>query len=161
MVLLCSSVSQHLIGQPLYCSTANAGLWGERQWWWLHACVAQQYGLASTAARPSSTGISPHNLLPHIPSDLSLHNQQQPLPWDHSTIPKLHLPAAAPSRVPAFLSRRCMAAARTVWFSFYLDCHRKAVSLSALNISPLTQIIAWMWGTVLQFPAPRGQVHSY
>ena len=34
------------------------------------------------------------------------------------------------------------AVARTVWFSFHLGCHRWAVSLSALNVSPLTQTIA-------------------
>ena len=39
-----------------------------------------------------------------------------------------------------------MAAARTVWFLFLLGCHRSAVSLSALNVSPLTQTIAPMWG---------------
>jgi len=48
------------------------------------------------------------------PLDLSLHSQQQPLPWDYSTMPKLHLPATAPSRGPTFLSGVCMAAARTV-----------------------------------------------
>ena len=36
------------------------------------------------------------------PLDLSLHSQQQPSPWDCSTIPKLQLPASAPSRRPAF-----------------------------------------------------------
>ena len=36
------------------------------------------------------------------------------------------------------------------WFSFHLGCHRSAVSLSALNVSPLTQTIALMWG---QMPA--------
>ena len=34
-----------------------------------------------------------------------------------------------------------MALARPVWFSFHLGCHRSAVSLSALNVSPLTQIL--------------------
>ena len=48
------------------------------------------------------------------PLDLSLHSQQQPSPWDYSTIPKLQLPATAPSRGPTFLSGVCMAAARTV-----------------------------------------------
>ena len=43
---------------------------------------------------------SPSHLL-----DLSLHSQQQPLPWDCSTISKLLLPAAAPSRGPVSLSR--------------------------------------------------------
>ena len=45
---------------------------------------------------------------PSHPLDLSLCSQQQPLPWDCSTIPKLQLPAAAPSRGPVFLSRVCM-----------------------------------------------------
>ena len=41
---------------------------GERLWWWLHWLhVTQQYRLASMAAWLSSTGISHHNLLPHIP----------------------------------------------------------------------------------------------
>ena len=30
--------------------------------------------------------------------------------------------------------------ARTVWFSFHLGCHRSAVSLLALNVSPLRQL---------------------
>ena len=46
-----------------------------------------------------------------------------------------------------------MAVPRTVWFSFHLGCHRSAVSLPALNISPLTQTIALMWGqTPASFP---------
>ena len=41
----------------------------ERLRWWLHHLrMTQQYCLASMAARLSSTGISHHNLLPHIPS---------------------------------------------------------------------------------------------
>jgi len=51
---------------------------------------------------------------PSHPLDLSLHSQQQPPPWDCSQIPKLQLPAAAPSRRPVFLSQVCMASARTV-----------------------------------------------
>ena len=61
-----------LMGQPLYCWAANAGdagLWGERLWWWLHPLhVTQHYCLASMAARLFSTGIWHLNLLPHIPS---------------------------------------------------------------------------------------------
>ena len=38
-----------------------------------------------------------------------------------------------------------MALARTVSFSFHLGCHRSVVSLSALYVSPLTQIIALKW----------------
>ena len=89
---------------------------------------------------------------PLHPLDLSLYSQQQPSHWDCSTIPKLQLPAAAPFRGPAFLPSICMAAARTVWFSFHLGCHISAVSLSALNVSPLTQTIALLWiGPLLQF----------
>ena len=86
----------------------------------------------------------PQSPLSH-PLDLSLHSEQQPLPWDFSTTPELQLPAAAPSRGPVSLSGICMAAARTVWFSFLLCCPISAVLLSAWNVSPLIQIIASMW----------------
>ena len=56
------------------------------------------------------SGISHHRHFPpqsppSHPLDLSLCSQQQPSPWDCSTIPKLQLPAAVPSRGPASLSR--------------------------------------------------------
>ena len=93
---------------------------------------------------------------PLHPLDLSLCSQQQPSPWDRSTIPNLQLPATAPSGGPAALSGVCVAAARTVRFSFHLGCHRSTVLLSALNVSPLTQTIAPMWGLdpLLQFLHP-------
>ena len=91
---------------------------------------------------------------PSCPLALSLHSQQQPLPWDCSTIPMCQLPAVVTSRGPASLSRLCMAAARTVWFSFYLGCYRSAALFSASNVSPLTQTVAPMWGPLLQFPHP-------
>ena len=53
-----------------------------------------------------------------------------------------------------------MAAARTVWFSFHLGCHRSAVSLSDLNVSPLAQTIAPMWGLDPCFSSPTGQRSS-
>ena len=109
------------------------------------------------ATQLSSTCISHHSLLPHIPFTPSLHSQQQPLPWDGSTIPKLQLPNTAPSRGSTSLFGVCMAAARTVWFSFYLGCRRSAVSLSALNVSPLTQTIAPMWGSDACFSSPSCQ----
>ena len=81
--------------------------------------MTQHYRLTSVAAQPPSTGISHHRHLPppsppSHPLDPSLHSQQQPLSWDCSTIPKLQLPAAAPSRGPASLSGVRVAAARTV-----------------------------------------------
>ena len=69
-------------------------------------------------------------------------------------IPKLQLPAAAPSRRRMFLSVVCMAATRTVWFSLHLDWHRSAVSFSALNVSPLTKTIASLWGLYPCFNSP-------
>ena len=51
---------------------------------------------------------------PSCPLGLSLHSQQQPLPWDCSTIPMCQLPAVVTSREPASLSRVRMAAARIV-----------------------------------------------
>ena len=65
---------------------------------------------------------------PSHPLNKSLHSQQQPSPWDCSTIPKLQLPATVPSRAPSSLSAVCMAAARTVWFSFHLGSHRLSCS---------------------------------
>ena len=59
-----------------------------------------------------------------------------------------------PSRGPAFLSRVHGAAARTVSFSFHLGCHRSAVSLSALNVSSLTQTIAPVWESGPCFSSP-------
>ena len=44
--------------------------------------------------------------------------------------------------------------ARTVWISFPLVCCRSAVSLSALNVYPLTQTIALMWGSDTCFSSP-------
>ena len=110
------------------------------------------------AAQLSSTGISHHYLLSY-PLDPPLHSQKQPSHWDCSTIPKLQLPAAMPSRGSASLSGVWMATARTVWFSFHLGCHRSAVLGSALKIfssdsdnCPYVGI-----GPLLQFPhPPRG-----
>ena len=129
---------------------------GERLWWWLHppsawlSSIALLQWLPSFPPQEFSTPVSSLTSLQSLPS------QQQPSPWDCSTIPKFQLPATVPSRV-------CMAAARTVWFSFHLGCHRSAVSLSALNVSPLTQTIAPMWGLPLCFSSStcQGQVQSY
>ena len=100
---------------------------------------------------------------PSHPLDPSLCSPQQPLPGDCSTIPKLWLPATALSRGSMSLSRVCMAAARTVWFSFHLGCHRSAVSLPALNVSPLAQTVAPLWGSDPCFSSPThwGQLQSY
>ena len=84
---------------------------------------------------------------------LYFHSQQQFLLWYYSTIPKLQLAAAAPSKGPESLSRVYMAAARTVWFSFHLGCHRPAVSLNLKCFSSDSDNYPNVGtGPLLQFP---------
>ena len=66
----CSSVPQEY-NEPaslfFTCGCWPVGI--ERLWRWLHPLhMTQQYGLASMAAWLSSTGMSQHNILCHIPS---------------------------------------------------------------------------------------------
>ena len=137
-----------LKGQPLYCSAANAGIVGtERE---RETLVMAPPPMHESAVLPCFHGFPPQafpTTISSLTSPQSISPQSTAaLPWDCSTIPKLHLSAIAPSREPMSLSNVCVAAARTVWFSFHLGCHRSAVSLSALNVSPLTHTIAPMWG---------------
>ena len=137
-----------LMGQPLYCSAANAGVWG-RKGYVDGSTPCAWLSLAFTAARLSSTGISHHSLLPHIPSiHLSTVNSS-PLP---RIAPQFVNSSSQPLHLPGDLLY--MSVARTVWFSFHLGYHRSAVSLSALNVSPLTQTIAPMWGSDPCFSSP-------
>ena len=94
-------------------------------------CMAQEF---------LTTGISHHNLLPHIPSICLSAVNSSPRPGIapqslNSSSQLLYLPGDL-HPFPGF-----MTATRTVWFSFYLCCNRSSVSLSALNVSPLTQVI--------------------
>ena len=103
-----------------------------------------------------SSLISPQSVSsPSYPLNPSLHSQQQPSPWGCSTIPKLQLPAAAPSRGPAFPSEVSMAAARTLilipfrlpqisCFTLSLKCF-SSDSDSCLDVGI---------GPLLQFPHP-------
>ena len=91
------------MSQRVYCSDANAGgerVWGERGYPdGFTPCVdmTQQYLLAFMAARISSTGVSHHSLLPHIPLirlssvNISLHGGIAPQSLNSSSQP-LHLP---------------------------------------------------------------------
>ena len=107
--------------------------------------------------------LSHHNLLPHIPSislstvnsspcpriaPQSLNSSSQPLRLPGDPCPCLGygwLPQGLPDS------------------QFNLGCCRSAVSLSVLNISPLTQTIALMWGWDPCFSSPThgGLVPSY
>ena len=104
----------HLMGRPLCCSAADAGTWREE------AMVMAPTPTCDSAVSPCFYGCPPffhrHFLSqspPSHPFDPFLYSQQQPSPWDCSTIPKLQLPAAAPS------GALCPWLARTVWFSFH------------------------------------------
>ena len=106
----------HLMGQPLCCSAADADVWGERQ-----AMVTAPLSLHDSLVSRCFHGcwVFRHRHFPprspsSHPLNPSLCSQQWPSPWDCSTIPKLQLLAAVPSRRPVFLSGLCMAAARTV-----------------------------------------------
>ena len=152
-----------LMGQPLYCLGA-ASVWGEKG-----------YGDGSTPY----TWLSSITLLPWLPgfpplafcttiSSLTSPPSVSLKSTASLTLRSLHTPQTpAPScctfQEPSSLSGVCMAAARTVWFSFHLGFHRSAVSLSALNVSPLTQTIAPLWESDLCFSSPshRGQIQSY
>ena len=118
-----STLVQHvrpLLGQPLYCSTSNASVWrargdgdGSTAYAWLssmpcfHGCLAFLHRYFPPQSPPS------HPLHP------SLCSQQQPSHRDCSTIPKLQLTAAAPSRRHTFLPGIWMATSRTVWSLFH------------------------------------------
>ena len=162
----CSVVQcvRRLVGQCLYCLAADSGVWGRE------AMVLASPRMRDSAVLPCFHGCLaflhrhfPPQSPPSPPLSPSLHGQQQPLPWDFCIIPKLQLPASVPSRGPASLSTVCMAAARTFWFSSHWGFPRSAVSLSALNISPLTQTIALLWGLDPCFSSPtrRGLVQAY
>ena len=120
------------MGQPLCCSAADPGMWGERG-----------YGDGSTPTHDSAVlpcfhgclqaGISHQKSPPSHPLDPYFHSQQQPSPWDCSTVPKLQLPAAAPSRGPECLPGVCMAVARTVWFSLLIQISCFTLSLKCFS----------------------------
>ena len=113
-VLLCSSVCQAFDGPASLLFSCHCGpVVGE-------AMVIVPPPMLDSAVSPCFHGCPaflhrhfPPQSPPSHPLHPSLHSQQLPLPWDCSTIPKLQLPATAPSRGPESLSGVCMAAART------------------------------------------------
>ena len=115
-VLLCSSVCQAFDEPASLMFSCQCWLCGERE-----AMVMAPPPTRDSAVSPSFHGCLaflhrhfPPQSPPSHPLNKSLHSQQQPSPWDCSTIPKLQLPATVPSRAPSSLSAVCMAAARTV-----------------------------------------------
>ena len=154
---------RRLAGQPVYCSAMLEC--GERE-----AMVMTPPPTLDSAVSPCFHGCLaflhrhfPPPSPPSHPLHPSLHSQWQPSPWGCSTISQLQLPGTGPSRRPTFLPRVCVAAARTVCFSFHLVRHRSAVSLSDLKVSPLTQTTALIRGSDPCFSSltHQGQVQSY
>ena len=146
------------MGQPLYCSAADAGVWGESDY--DDGSIPYMW-LSSIALLPLLPGFPPP-AFPSMISSLTCPQSVSPQSTAALTpglLPKLQLPTIVPSRGPAFLSRVCMAVARTVWVSFHLGCHRPAVSLSTLNVSTLIQTVVLMWGSdpCFSFPTHQGQ----
>ena len=117
--------------------------------------MTQQYRLASTDAWLSSTGISHHDLLPHIPwIRLSTVNS-----CAHPGIAPQSLNASSqPLRLPGDLcpDQGVYGCSKDCLILIHLGGHRSAVSGSALNVSLLTQTITLLWGLDPCFsPPPR------
>ena len=93
------------MGQPLYCSAADAGLWGERGCGDGSTPYAWLSSIALLTWLPGFPLLAFPTIISYLTSPHSVFlSRQQPLPRDCSTIPKLQLPTAAHSRGPAFLS---------------------------------------------------------
>ena len=135
----------------------------ERLWCWLHPLrVTQQHRLASMAAWLSSTGISHHDLLPHIPSiclsgvkaPLTLglpHNPQTPAP-SHCTFQGTSVPVQSTYGC----SKDCL-----ILIPFRLP-QNSCFTLSLICLSSDSVNYPDMGiGQLLQFPTHRGQVQSY
>ena len=91
--------------------------------------------------------------------DPSLHSQQQPSPWDCSTIPKLQVPATVPSWG---LSGVCYGCSKDglIFIPFRLP----QISCFTLSLKCFSSDSdALMWGSDLCFSSPtrQGQVQSY
>ena len=123
----------------------------ERQWRWLHPlCTTQQYHLDSRTTWFSSTGISHHNLLPHIPSICLSTVNSSPRP---GIAPQSLTSSSQPLPLPGD-PRSCLA---YVWLrQGLLGCHRFAVftlSLKCLS-SDSDNCPDVGIGPLLQFPDP-------
>ena len=153
------------MGQPLYCSAANAGVCGGREAMMMSPPLA-----CDSAALPLFHGCPAflHRYLPTTVSSLTPPWSVSPqstgaLAWGLLHNPQTPAPNSCAFRGSVSLSGVCVAAARAVWFSFHLGCHRSAVSLSAVSVSPLTQTVTPLWGSDPCFCSPTcwGQVQSY
>ena len=131
------------MGQPPYCSVAYAGLCGERGCGDGAACFAWASSIPCFQDRLAFLHRHfPSRSPPSHPLHPSLCGQQQPLPWEEPSTPA---PSSCAFRGTC-LSVQGMYVARTVTLLPFrlpqISCSR-----SALNVSPLTQTVAWLWGS--------------
>ena len=113
----CSVVQcvRHLMGQALYCSAADAAMWGEAMVMAPPPTRDSAVLFASMAVQLSCTGMSHHSLLPHIPLICLSTVNSSPHPGIapqslNSSFQPLHLPGD----LHPFLGYVYMAVARTV-----------------------------------------------
>ena len=154
-----------LMDQPLCCSAADTGMWGQRS-----------YGDGSTYYVWLSNII----FLPWLPAFLHRCFPPQcppsrPLSLSVSAVNSSSCPGIAPqflcsSSQPLHLLGDLHSCLGYVWLwqglsdsHSHLGCHRVAASLSALNVSPQTQSVAPMWASDPCFSSPtcQGLVQSY
>ena len=164
---------RHLMVQPLYCSAADAGLWGERGYGdvstlyvWL-SCIALLPWLPSFPPQAfpitisfftSSRFISTQSTAP-LTLGL-LYTPQIPAP-SHCTFQGTLVPVQA--MYGCVKDCLILIPFRLPQISFHLGCHKSTVPLSVLNVSPLIQTIVQMWESDSCFSSPthQGQVQSY
>ena len=141
-------MSRCLKGQPFYCSAASTGMWGER----CYSDGSTPYmRFSSTALLPWIPGFPPQVFPTTISSPTSL--------WVISTVNSRLCPGIAPQPLHSSSQLLCLSGGPcpypgyiwlqqglSVWFSFYLDCHKSVASLWASYASPLFQTIAPVWG---------------
>ena len=133
--------------------------WERLRWWVQPLCMTQQYCLSFMAAWFSSTGISHHNLFPHIPSGCLPTVNIRPSPGiAPQSLPSSSQPLCLLGDLHPCLGYVWLQQGLSVWFSFHLGCCQSAASLLASNVSPLTQIIAPMWEFDPCFSSPTHQV---
>ena len=103
------------------------------------------------AARLSSAGVSHHSLLPYLPLIHLCTVNSSPRP---GIAPHSPNSSSQPLRLPGD-PRPCPGYA-WLWqgLMILIGCHGSAVSLSAINVSPVTQTVASTWGSdpTDQFP---------
>ena len=141
------------MGQPLYCSAASAVCGGREAR--VMAPPLTHDTVVSTCCPAFFHRHFPLQFPPSHSLNLSLCSQQQPSPWDCSTIPKLQLPATAPSREPEFHVRVCMAGADYLFLILFrlpqINCFTLSLKCFSSDLDNCPEVGI---GPLLQGPHP-------